>query len=59
MNKGVLNLAALFAVACAMTVGCSDDDSLPSGSSGSSGKGGASGAAGKGGASGAAGKAKS
>ncbi|MEO6600710.1 MAG: cytochrome c [Polyangiaceae bacterium] len=58
MNQGVFKLAAVLAVACAVSVGCgSDDDSLPGGAGGAGGKGGASGSAGKAGSSGGGGKA--
>ena len=60
MNQGVVKLAAVLAVACAVSVGCgSDDDSSPGGSSGASGKSGSSGSGGKAGSSGSGGKAGS
>ena len=60
MNQGVVKLAAVLAVACAVSVGCgSDDDTSPSGSSGAAGKGGSSGSAGKAGSSGSGGTAGS
>jgi cytochrome c553 len=59
MNKGVLNLAVVFAVASAISVGCGSDDNsgVPAtgGASGAAGKAGSGGKSGSAGASGAAG----